>query len=103
MRQIDGLLYENGGKDPPKSVKNFLPKGLTYMGLCHGPVARAGKCSNIPPAPPCGGKELMAKNNKGLGRRKTADPEGDDRKNRWRFGQNFLVDQAVIRQIAEDV
>lgn len=41
--------------------------------------------------------------NKGLGRRKTADSEGEDRKTRWRFGQNFLVDQAVIRQIAEDV
>jgi 16S rRNA (adenine1518-N6/adenine1519-N6)-dimethyltransferase len=27
----------------------------------------------------------------------------DDRKKRWKFGQNFLVDESVIRQIAEDV
>ena len=27
----------------------------------------------------------------------------DDRKSRWKFGQNFLVDESVIRQIAEDV
>jgi 16S rRNA (adenine1518-N6/adenine1519-N6)-dimethyltransferase len=27
----------------------------------------------------------------------------DDRKNRWKFGQNFLVDEAVIRGICEDV
>jgi len=27
----------------------------------------------------------------------------DDRKRRWKFGQNFLVDETVIRQIAEDV
>lgn len=27
----------------------------------------------------------------------------DDRKKRWKFGQNFLVDETVIRQIAEDV
>lgn len=40
---------------------------------------------------------------KGLGRRKSADAEGDDRNTRWKFGQNFLVDQVVIRQIAEDV
>jgi len=26
----------------------------------------------------------------------------DDRKRRWKFGQNFLVDESVIRQIAED-
>lgn len=43
---------------------------------------------------------------KGLGRRKSAPPPGageDDRRTRWRFGQNFLVDEGVIRQIAEDV
>lgn len=45
----------------------------------------------------------MAKKTKGLGRRKSADLEQDDRKTRWRFGQNFLVDAAVIRQIAEDI
>jgi 16S rRNA (adenine1518-N6/adenine1519-N6)-dimethyltransferase len=27
----------------------------------------------------------------------------DDRKNRWKFGQNFLVDESVIRGICEDV
>jgi 16S rRNA (adenine1518-N6/adenine1519-N6)-dimethyltransferase len=27
----------------------------------------------------------------------------DDRKKRWQFGQNFLVDDTVIRRIAEDV
>ncbi len=31
------------------------------------------------------------------------EPESDDRKNRWKFGQNFLIDETVIRQIAEDV
>ncbi len=31
------------------------------------------------------------------------EPDNDDRKKRWKFGQNFLVDEAVIRQIAEDV
>lgn len=30
-------------------------------------------------------------------------PQDDDRKRRWKFGQNFLVDETVIRQIAEDV
>jgi 16S rRNA (adenine1518-N6/adenine1519-N6)-dimethyltransferase len=45
----------------------------------------------------------MKKKSKGLGRRKTAPPEGEDRRSRWKFGQNFLVDSAVIRQIAEDV
>jgi 16S rRNA (adenine1518-N6/adenine1519-N6)-dimethyltransferase len=30
-------------------------------------------------------------------------PIDDDRKNRWKFGQNFLVDEAVIRGICEDV
>jgi 16S rRNA (adenine1518-N6/adenine1519-N6)-dimethyltransferase len=30
-------------------------------------------------------------------------PQDDDRKRRWKFGQNFLVDESVIRQIAEDV
>lgn len=45
----------------------------------------------------------MAKKNKGLGRRKSADLDQDDRKTRWKFGQNFLVDAAVIRQIAEDI
>lgn len=29
-------------------------------------------------------------------------PQDDDRKRRWKFGQNFLVDETVIRQIAED-
>lgn len=29
-------------------------------------------------------------------------PSEDDRKRRWKFGQNFLVDESVIRQIAED-
>lgn len=29
-------------------------------------------------------------------------PLDDDRKRRWKFGQNFLVDESVIRQIAED-
>lgn len=29
--------------------------------------------------------------------------DSDDRKRRWKFGQNFLVDETVIRQIAEDV
>ncbi len=32
-----------------------------------------------------------------------ADGQKDDRKNRWKFGQNFLVDERVIIQIAEDV
>jgi 16S rRNA (adenine1518-N6/adenine1519-N6)-dimethyltransferase len=31
------------------------------------------------------------------------EPENDDRKRRWKFGQNFLVDETVVRQIAEDV
>jgi 16S rRNA (adenine1518-N6/adenine1519-N6)-dimethyltransferase len=31
------------------------------------------------------------------------EPDNDDRKKRWKFGQNFLVDEAVVRQIAEDV
>ncbi|MDQ3002172.1 MAG: 16S rRNA (adenine(1518)-N(6)/adenine(1519)-N(6))-dimethyltransferase, partial [Fibrobacterota bacterium] len=31
------------------------------------------------------------------------EPDSDDRKNRWKFGQNFLIDETVIRQIAEDV
>ena len=31
------------------------------------------------------------------------DPNDDDRKTRWKFGQNFLIDETVIRQIAEDV
>jgi hypothetical protein len=31
------------------------------------------------------------------------EPENDDRKKRWKFGQNFLVDESVVRQIAEDV
>ncbi|MDB5051585.1 MAG: dimethyladenosine transferase [Fibrobacteres bacterium] len=31
------------------------------------------------------------------------EPEDDDRKKRWKFGQNFLIDETVIRQIAEDV
>jgi 16S rRNA (adenine1518-N6/adenine1519-N6)-dimethyltransferase len=30
-------------------------------------------------------------------------PQDDDRKRRWKFGQNFLVDESVVRQIAEDV
>ena len=30
------------------------------------------------------------------------NPPDDDRKRRWQFGQNFLVDESVIRQIAED-
>ncbi len=30
-------------------------------------------------------------------------PEADDRKRRWKFGQNFLVDEGVVREIAEDV
>jgi len=30
-------------------------------------------------------------------------PEDDDRKKRWKFGQNFLIDDTVIRKIAEDV
>ena len=29
--------------------------------------------------------------------------QGDDRQNRWKFGQNFLVDESVIRAIVEDV
>ncbi|MBW8887971.1 MAG: ribosomal RNA small subunit methyltransferase A [Fibrobacteres bacterium] len=29
-------------------------------------------------------------------------PMDDDRKRRWKFGQNFLVDESVVRQIAED-
>jgi 16S rRNA (adenine1518-N6/adenine1519-N6)-dimethyltransferase len=28
---------------------------------------------------------------------------GDDRQTRWKFGQNFLVDESVIRAIVEDV
>ncbi|MDB5106634.1 MAG: dimethyladenosine transferase [Fibrobacteres bacterium] len=31
------------------------------------------------------------------------EPENDDRKKRWKFGQNFLIDETVVRQIAEDV
>jgi 16S rRNA (adenine1518-N6/adenine1519-N6)-dimethyltransferase len=31
------------------------------------------------------------------------EPDNDDRKKRWKFGQNFLVDESVVRQIAEDV
>jgi 16S rRNA (adenine1518-N6/adenine1519-N6)-dimethyltransferase len=31
------------------------------------------------------------------------DPKDDDRSTRWKFGQNFLIDETVIRQIAEDV
>lgn len=31
------------------------------------------------------------------------EPDNDDRKKRWKFGQNFLVDEAVVRQIADDV
>jgi 16S rRNA (adenine1518-N6/adenine1519-N6)-dimethyltransferase len=31
------------------------------------------------------------------------EPEDDDRKKRWKFGQNFLIDEVVIRKIAEDV
>lgn len=31
------------------------------------------------------------------------EPEEDDRKRRWKFGQNFLIDETVIRKIAEDV
>ena len=31
------------------------------------------------------------------------EPEDDDRKKRWKFGQNFLIDETVIRKIAEDV
>lgn len=30
-------------------------------------------------------------------------PEADDRRQRWKFGQNFLIDDTVIRKIAEDV
>ena len=30
------------------------------------------------------------------------ESQDDDRKRRWKFGQNFLVDESVIRQIAED-
>lgn len=33
---------------------------------------------------------------------KRIPPSDDDRKRRWKFGQNFLVDDTVIRQIAED-
>jgi 16S rRNA (adenine1518-N6/adenine1519-N6)-dimethyltransferase len=29
--------------------------------------------------------------------------QGDDRQTRWKFGQNFLVDESVIRAIVEDV
>jgi 16S rRNA (adenine1518-N6/adenine1519-N6)-dimethyltransferase len=29
-------------------------------------------------------------------------PEDDDRKRRWKFGQNFLIDESVIRKIVED-
>jgi 16S rRNA (adenine1518-N6/adenine1519-N6)-dimethyltransferase len=32
-----------------------------------------------------------------------AAPDNDDRKTRWKFGQNFLIDDTVIRRIAEDV
>lgn len=45
----------------------------------------------------------MARKQRGLGRRKTASREEDDRRTRWKFGQNFLVDEGVIRQIADDV
>ena len=45
----------------------------------------------------------MAKKSKGLGRRKSADLDQDDRKSRWKFGQNFLVDAGVIREICEDI
>lgn len=41
--------------------------------------------------------------NKGLGHRKNADSGEDDRRTRWKFGQNFLVDEGVIRQITEDI
>lgn len=36
-------------------------------------------------------------------RMRRPEPEDDDRKKRWKFGQNFLIDETVIRQIAEDV
>lgn len=45
----------------------------------------------------------MGKKHKGLGRRKTADAGVDDRRSRWKFGQNFLIDEGVVRGIADDI
>jgi 16S rRNA (adenine1518-N6/adenine1519-N6)-dimethyltransferase len=39
---------------------------------------------------------------KGSPRKKSASP-ADDRKTRWKFGQNFLIDDSVVRGICEDV
>jgi len=36
-------------------------------------------------------------------KKKVFAPSDDDRKTRWMFGQNFLVDDSVIRGIVEDV
>src|SRR5690606_6741181 len=96
-RQPD--YYTKKGKSSESEAEYFCSNRLILLGVRYPfitfrPPAFRGQAGLSASVPPHGNPQH---------RMRRLPPEDDDRKKRWKFGQNFLIDDTVIRKIAEDV